>query len=170
MRFVLYLALGTALATSVFASDSAVTQILVPAPQKKSDPSKVPSNEEMNKIMRAFVEREPRITLFGHAFAGTKAEIYFEDRKTRTVRFDTSVEFGDTYDVMLFFSLRLDESLSKVVEYKCLAFGAYFLPPNATNINQSSSFIKFPFEEFDDFCKDPKTYTEEHVRNALKKG
>lgn len=173
VRFVtITLAMGTYVhpwTAAAFVSVELVVRELALEEKRSADPDKTPSSDELAKIMRAFVAREPRIGLLGKTFPGIKAQIYFEDRHSKKVRFDTSVEFGSTYDVMLFFSLRLDETLTKVIEYKCLMFGAYYLPPNATNVSQSSPFVTFPFAELEEFCKNPEAYAEEHVGNALKK-
>jgi hypothetical protein len=168
---VLRAALFFVAAASLSAADQPVAQRIAPAPQKKVPEGKIPTQEEMAKIMQAFVAREPRIAQFGGAFPNTKAEIYFEDRKSRKVRFDTSVEVdGGTYIVMLIFEMQLDQELAAVTDHKCLLFGAQYVPPNITNVSQVGALTKFPFGDLEAFCKAPLDYLKNHVPTEKKKG
>jgi hypothetical protein len=161
-RAILLLFLG--LSAVAVAAGQQVTQRIITAPQKIDPEGKVPTEEEMAKIMRAFVTCEPRITQFGDAFPNTKAVIYFEDRKTKKVRFDTSIEVdGGTYVVMLFFGLQLDQEMASVMVHKCLLFGAQYIPPDITNVSQVGPLIKFPAEDLEVFCKAPLDYLKKHV-------
>jgi hypothetical protein len=145
------------------AAEKSVPQRIIPMPPQARAPDSLPSGAEMAKIMRAFVDREPRITLLGGTFQGSNAEIYYENRGNRTVRFDTVITFGDTYYIVLFFRIKLDESLSTVLDYKCLEFGATYLPPAATHVSQAYAFKKFPLDDLESLCKSPSEYLDEQI-------
>ena len=148
-----------------------VTQKIVPAPPLKAAADKVPTREEMTKIMHAFREQEPLFLEFGRAFPGTKAQFEFQDRKARRVMISTSAETSDgRYVVMLFYTVRMNETLSGILEHQCVLFGAHYSPPNMTHISQVGPLIKFPAEDLAAFCRAPEEYLRKYVPIPEKKG
>lgn len=126
------------------------------------------TDEEQRRVLQLFAEHEPKFPQFGTVFPNASLRIFREvypPEEAGRIRIDANVKFEETMHIALWFSIKFNTELTKVIESRCIVFQIIDMH-DAIKPGIVEPRFKLTLDDMDEFCSNPIIYIAK--RNASK--